>query len=92
MLQIHELVGYYLGWVKPGKKDGTGGPNAMVPFFWFFFLCYARDDLPEVKIRIVIRHISSSRAIWFLGLKFLDDLRLLVLMVGVTAFWRCQRF
>jgi hypothetical protein len=58
MLQI--LVGYYRGWVKPDEKDGTGGPNAMVPFF----LCDARDDVPDVKIRIVIRHISSSRAIY----------------------------
>jgi hypothetical protein len=32
MLQIRELEGYFLGWEKPGEKDGTGGSNTMVEF------------------------------------------------------------
>jgi hypothetical protein len=32
MNQVCELVGYYLGWVKPGEKERAGGSDAMAEF------------------------------------------------------------
>ena len=47
-----------------------------------FFLCEARDDVPKVKDKIG----DYSRSIGFSGLIFLHGLRIVVVMVGATAF------
>jgi hypothetical protein len=55
MFQVCVLVGYYLGWVKPGERTEQVAPTPWRSFGGaIFLLSDARVDVPLVKIEIII--------------------------------------